>query len=93
MDPSTAITASEDVICTELEPEREAVLLHLQTKRYYTLNETGLYIYRKLESGCTFGELVDALLADFDVSEEEAAAECDRFVDFLHREGLCNLSA
>lgn len=50
------ITPDPEVIVTELEG-KEAVLLHLGTRMYFTLNETGLRIWQMLSSGLTPGEI------------------------------------
>ena len=60
-----------DVVITELE-SKEAVLLNLATKMYYTLNETGLRIWQLLNSGHTFGEISETLSGEFDVTPEGA---------------------
>lgn len=60
-----------DVVVTELEG-KEAVLLNLATKMYYTLNETGLRIWQMLSSGHTLGEISETLSGEFDVTPERA---------------------
>jgi len=65
------VTPDKDVVITELD-KKEAVLLHLNTKMYYTLNETGLCIWQMLSSGLTPGEICERFLKEFDVSPEKA---------------------
>ncbi len=60
-----------DVVITELE-NKEAVLLHLGTKNYFTLNETGLRIWQMLSSGLSSGEVSERLRDEFDVTTEKA---------------------
>lgn len=45
-----------------------------------TLNETGKFLWQKLESGADADALVEALLAEYDVTEDVAHASVDRFV-------------
>ncbi|QII11529.1 hypothetical protein KsCSTR_21500 [Candidatus Kuenenia stuttgartiensis] len=54
------VTPDPDVVITELEG-KEAVLLHLGTKMYFTLNETGLWIWQMLSSGLTPGEISEII--------------------------------
>lgn len=61
-----------DVVITELEEGKEAVLLHLGTKAYFTLNETGLRIWELLSGGFTLDETGEKLLEEFDVSREKS---------------------
>jgi len=69
------IEPDPDVVVTELEEGKEAVLLHLGTKNYFTLNETGLFIWQMFGNNITPGEICDALPEKFDVSPEKAK-EC-----------------
>lgn len=55
----------------------ESILLHMGTKKYYRLNETGAEIWKGLEEGETREEIVDRLVARYAVSEVEAEAAVD----------------
>ena len=48
--PETIVHAHTSLVFTRLDAT-EAVLLHLGTKRYYTLNETGARIWELLQHG------------------------------------------
>ncbi|MGQ3685926.1 MAG: PqqD family protein [Candidatus Loosdrechtia sp.] len=76
-----------DVVITELE-DKEAVLLHLGTKMYFTLNETGLRIWQMLNSGLTPEEVIERFLSEFDVSPEKARESILNLVNELIREKL-----
>lgn len=91
MDPQAVLRISKEAMCTVLEEEGDAVLLHLATKVYYTLNETGLFIYRRIEEGARFGEIVEALCSAYDVASEEAESEAEHLVKDLEREGFCTV--
>lgn len=45
-----------------------------------TLNETGAFLWEKLSKGCTYEELLDSLLAEYDVDEATAKAGIDSFL-------------
>ncbi len=60
-----------DVVITELE-NKEAVLLHLGSKNYFTLNEKGLRIWQMLSSGLTPVEISERLQEEYDVTPEKA---------------------
>ena len=66
------IKPDPEVVVTELEDGKEAVLLHLGTKSYFTLNETGLIIWQKLDNGVAPGEVCKQLANEFDISSEKA---------------------
>ena len=50
------------------------------------LNETAKFMWKQLEKGCTKEQLIDAVLAEYDVSKETVEADVDRFVGKLSGE-------
>ena len=65
------ITSLSDVIETELE-NGEAVLLHMGTQSYYSLNQTALHMWHLMKEGRTLNEVSEGVEAEFDISREEA---------------------
>lgn len=53
-----------------------------------TLNETGAVMWEKLKNDCTQADLVAALLAEYDVTEEIATADVAAFVEALQEKKL-----
>ena len=88
---SARYTVSDDVLTAHLEDE--AVLLHMDTKRYYRLNATAAAIWRGLEQGRTRAQLLEELCRRFDVHAEQAAPELDRVILDLVDKGLLTPSA
>ena len=76
-----------DVVFTRLSDD-EAVLLHLHTKRYYSLNETGTLICDQLEQQRALPEIAEALCTRYALTRDEALDAAARFVEHLHEEGL-----
>lgn len=68
----------DDILSAHL--EGEAVLLHMETKRYYRLNETGQRIWRLIEEGHSRADAAAALEAEYDVERATARAEIDRLI-------------
>jgi hypothetical protein len=60
-----------------------AVLLNLQTKRYYSLNETGTRIWEMVQQTADEESIVAALLREYEVEEQMARAEVRRILDEL----------
>ena len=55
-----------------------------------TLNESGAMLWKAMESGTDRNGLVAALLAEYEVTETEAAADVDAFLEKLAQAGcLC----
>lgn len=53
-----------------------------------TLNDTGKFLWERLETGAEVEELVSALLAEYDVDEATARAGVERFIAKLNENGL-----
>lgn len=70
------------VVYTEFDG-REAVLVDLNTKRYYTLNETAMLVWRGLERGQTKDEIANQICERYDVSAEHAAMSIERLLTSL----------
>ncbi|HEU5171517.1 MAG TPA: PqqD family protein [Gemmatimonadales bacterium] len=60
--------------------EGEGVVLHLGTRRYFSVNESGLAILEALKSPRTVDELVSALCERYDVTADWAEATVRAFL-------------
>jgi hypothetical protein len=60
-----------------------AVLLNLQTKRYFSLNETGTRIWAMVQESSSEEEIVATLLDEDGVDDAVARAEVRRILDEL----------
>ncbi|HSU93591.1 MAG TPA: PqqD family protein [Gemmatimonadaceae bacterium] len=60
-----------------------AVLLNLQTKRYFSLNETGTRIWEMVQQTADEEAIVATLLSEYDVNEPLARSEVRRILDEL----------
>jgi hypothetical protein len=60
-----------------------AVLLNLQTKRYFSLNETGTRIWEMVQQTSDEEAIVRTLLNEYDVEEPMARTEVRRILDEL----------
>lgn len=70
------------------EIDGEMVLLDLRTSKYLTANRVGTILLRLLAEERTTDDLVDALVAEFEVPRETALADVDAFVSELSTRGL-----
>ena len=52
------------------------------------LNDSGRYLWEKLQGGITQQELLQAMLEDFDVDESVARADITAFIEKLEGAGL-----
>jgi hypothetical protein len=79
-------TISPDAAYAALEDG--AVVLNLHTKRYYSLNETGALIWAMLEDSASMDEIVQRLVAQYEIGAGEARASLDRLLRELEGERL-----
>lgn len=70
------------------EIDGEMVILDLASSTYLTTNRTGAVLLKLLVDERSHDELVDALVAHFDVSGARADADVTAFADLLRKHGL-----
>lgn len=63
----------------------DAVVLDLERDRYYGLGASAAQLWALLERPCTEQQLVEALIAGFEVDRELATADVSRWVHELLR--------
>ena len=80
-----------DVACAAVEDG--AVVLHMGTKRYFSLNETGAEIWRLLDLDVSLADIPARLSERFDVEIEEAGAAVDSLLRVLQEKKLLSLTA
>ena len=59
----------------------EGILVDLNTKRYYQLNETAMVVWKGLEKGKTMTEIVADITATYEVAPDKATVSVQRIVD------------
>lgn len=84
-------TIPHDVACASVEDG--AVILHMGTKRYFSLNETGAEIWRLLEEDIAVGEIPVRLSESYDVPIDEARAAVAELVAVLVEKKLLTVAA
>ena len=59
-----------------------------EMEKVFTLNETGVIIMRALIDGADTADIVSQLLAEYDVTPQEAETEVNTFIDMLTKNGI-----
>lgn len=49
------------------------------------LNESGAFLWKELAKGCSYDELLNALLSEYDVAEDIARRDIDAFLDVARK--------
>lgn len=79
---TTGLATQEHVVFTEFDAG-EGILVDLNTKKYFQLNETGTLVWRALEKNRTLEEIVAQMTDVYDVTPERAAESVGRLLESL----------
>lgn len=85
--PDTALPIPhEHIVSTEFEGG-EGVLVDLNSKHYYQLNETAMLVWRGLEEGRSLPQIVGSVTSAYDVAPEHATTSVEKIIlDFRERD-------
>jgi hypothetical protein len=96
-DPAMALARDSRIVCPPEVLSRvldgEAVLLHLGSGTYFGMNEVATFAWERITKGTTFGELLDATVAEFDVQEDVARGDLERLVTGMIEKKLVTVDA
>lgn len=87
--PTPNLRPNPDVISQTL--GKEAVLLHLETEVYYSLDETGLRMWQLIGEYGEQQAIISRMQEEFDVDETTLKNDFSRLVDELIKEGLLDV--
>ena len=81
MDKNTVVKLITDINVTELAGEK--VMIDFTTGKYFMIKGVGNDIWDMIQQPVTYGEIVEKLLAEYEVSEEECTASVTNFLNKL----------
>jgi hypothetical protein len=90
MDITAKPIPCEHVVCTDF--DTEGVIVDLNTKKYYQLNETAMFIWQQLEKGRTVGEIISAMTDVYDVSVNQATESVQKLLSEMRSSNLIKVS-
>src|SRR5690349_5960120 len=73
------LTPGKHVVVTDFDGG-EGILVDLNTKKYYQLNETAMVVWKGLERGKTMTEIVSDITAIYEVTADKATVSVQRIV-------------
>lgn len=85
------ITVCPDVLFQDL--DGEAVLLHLPTERYFSLNSVGAVVWRLWESGLTVEASIERIAGQYRTPEATVRRDVSALVAALSERGLIEISS
>jgi hypothetical protein len=74
------------VVCSEL--DEGAILLDLNTKYYYNLNESALTIWKSINDLSAISEIAAKIAEEYEVGQDRAEESVRRIITELYKEGL-----
>jgi hypothetical protein len=77
---STNLMTGKHVVATDFEGG-EGILVDLNTKKYYQLNETAMAVWKGLEQGKTKREIAADITSNYEVALDRATISVERIVD------------
>lgn len=77
----------DHIVASQLE-DGDGVLVDLNTRQYFQLNETAMRIWRALEDGRPLDQIVEELKATYEVSDQRATASAERLLQQLRERKL-----
>jgi coenzyme PQQ synthesis protein D (PqqD) len=89
--PDAIAVASEQQLSTKL--SGEVVILGLRDTVYYGLREVGTRVWDLLQSPRSIRQIVEQIVAEYDVSEQTATADVCGLLGELHERGLVTIES
>lgn len=68
---SAELMPFDHIVFTEFDGG-EGVLVDLNTKQYFQLNETAMFVWRRLETGKSLEEIASEMAGEYEVTREHA---------------------
>ena len=84
---TTGLLPHEHVVFTEFDAG-EGILVDLNTKKYFQLNETAVVVWRGLEDGLAFEEIVGRITSAYEVEGARAQESVRRSLENFRDLGL-----
>jgi hypothetical protein len=69
----------------------ETVLLHLESGKYFSLNRVGGIVWEQVQKETTVSNVVDAIVARFDVERARCEADVLRIIASLSEAGFVEI--
>jgi hypothetical protein len=83
----TSIAKNSDQLIDRV-VDSEALLIHLSSGDYFSLDSVGTCIWQSIDGSKTVQDLVDLVLEEYDVDRDQAVVDVLHLVEKLADEGL-----
>lgn len=75
-----SVMPGKHVVATDFDGG-EGILVDLNTRKYYQLNETAMVVWKGLEQGKTTNEIAAEMTSSYEVALDKATLSVERIVD------------
>ncbi len=82
------VCRADEVELRSIAGEHFLIVLHAGESKMFSLNGMGLWFWEHLERPVAKKDLLAAMLAEYEVTEEAAGTEIDRFLAYLEEKKL-----
>ena len=82
-----AFVPLEHIVASYLE-DGDGVLVDLNTRQYYQLNESAMLIWSAIENGSSLSQIADKITATYEVTNDRAIASAETLFRELHKRKL-----
>lgn len=77
---TTNLIPGKHVVVTDFDGG-EGILVDLNTKKYFQLNETAMLVWKGLEQGKTVGEIANDFTNNYEIALDKAISSVERILD------------
>jgi hypothetical protein len=90
IDATTLISRSPSVLTAEV--DGEIVMMSIEQGRYFGLDDIGSDIWKRIESPCSFGTLIDGLAADYEADRATIVADVQSLLGLMAEQDVVRLT-
>lgn len=87
---STNLMPGKHVVVTDFDGG-EGILVDLNTKKYFQLNETAMLVWKGLEQGKSVGQIASDITDNYEVALDRATSSVERILDSFQTYKLVGL--
>jgi hypothetical protein len=87
-----AVVKKPHVVCAEL-PDGGAILLNLENRYFYTLNETAFRIWNSINGKRSISDILDMILEEYNIERQKAIEIIAYQIEEFIAEGLIEVMA
>jgi hypothetical protein len=87
---ATLISRSPTVLTAEV--DGEVLMMSIERGCYFSLNDVGYDIWRRLDPPCSFAELIDRLAADYDAARATIVEDVQALLSRLVAEDIVRVA-